>query len=343
MCQTMERESDADTDRADQAVEKLLENTAQALLTLDALLPEEHPARQAEHDQVAIAALLAVIAFGNKTANWKRCLELLEKIKPIAVGAATIERIEEAIAIAKRNLEASQCWFCGENPADDKCAEQVPMYGNVQTQYVSYNQTRTTWNYLTVKVPRCQVCSVKNSYGTAITVEVILCFILSFIGLDMIFNIHIVNDTLGNIFGLIWGKNMLLAFLVAMGILFCRLVRRRIGLSIFWFCLFAVSAFIISAVIIEKLNLFIFKSFIINGIEYVLNYNWMLFLCSLVIFLIISWFILKTTYEIRKNYIKNIKLALGQTNVKYRMRNDYPGIKELLNSGWKFGAGPNAQ
>jgi len=119
LCESAQREGDANPEQADQVVTRLLEQTVKPLSILDAVLPTDHSARQAEHDQVAMAGLLAAIDFGNKTKKWKTCLTLMDRIAPLGVGAAANKRIADNLVIVKRNVEEGLCWFCGENPADD--------------------------------------------------------------------------------------------------------------------------------------------------------------------------------------------------------------------------------
>ncbi len=173
ICDLAKKDTDADPAKADAVIERLLEQTSGPLALFDLLLPENNPARIAEHDQVALAALSCQIAFGNKTDNWKRSLELLNRLTPLAASTAAKERIAHNQKIVQNNFEDALCWFCGQNPGDDKFVHEVGMHGEIQHIPIP-GGTRTTWRHMKVKVPRCQACrseaSKQENIGTAVWV-----------------------------------------------------------------------------------------------------------------------------------------------------------------------------
>lgn len=156
-CEAATKAKEADPANADTVAERLLEQTARPLALLDLLLPEDNPARIAEHDQVALAALSCQIAFGNKTEKWSHSLNLIERIARIALSTAAKERIESNRKVVQSNVEFDKlhktCWFCQSEVAADNSAHDVEMYGDVE-----HEDSRVRWRQLTVKVPRCSVC-----------------------------------------------------------------------------------------------------------------------------------------------------------------------------------------
>ncbi|MGH6816111.1 MAG: hypothetical protein ACREC6_10420, partial [Hyphomicrobiaceae bacterium] len=102
--ETALRESKADPVNADKAVERLISEAGTSLGLLDLLLPAEHPTRQAEHDEAAIAAMFCQIKFHNSTHDYRRALVLQDRIDPIAAGAGAKDRLAYNRKIIERNL-----------------------------------------------------------------------------------------------------------------------------------------------------------------------------------------------------------------------------------------------
>ena len=155
--ETAERAAEADEASAEQAAEQLLDRAAAPLAGIDLLLPESHPARGAEHDLLAQRALTCQVVFGNRTSRHARSLELLDRIVGLASSAGVKDRLARERRTVAENLEASLCWTCGRNAADEPLAVPVPMYGDVRREATSEG-VRTAWRHLTIKVPRCRQC-----------------------------------------------------------------------------------------------------------------------------------------------------------------------------------------
>lgn len=169
LCDAAKAEAERDPDQADSVAQRLLNQTNDALALLDLLLPENSPARIAEHDQVALTALGGCILFGNKTLNWKRALELQDMLASLAASTAAKDRISHNRAILQDNYNSTVCWFCGQNQGDEKCAVEVKMHGDVQRMPAMLSiggiqipdpngGIRITWRHLAVKIPRCPAC-----------------------------------------------------------------------------------------------------------------------------------------------------------------------------------------
>ncbi|MEA2081098.1 MAG: hypothetical protein U9P00_14860 [Pseudomonadota bacterium] len=145
---------------------ELLNQADPGLALVDALLPENDPVRTAIHDDVVDAANLCQVAYGNKTEDWKGTLDLIDRILLIVAGEHQKERIEGNREVVQKNLDASQCFFCGEEQADPDVGIEVKMYGDVRQ---SYEQLK--WRLTTVTVPRCRHCaelrSANADFGSA--------------------------------------------------------------------------------------------------------------------------------------------------------------------------------
>ena len=184
-CENAKKDLEADMNKADQIAKQLLENTKEPLGLLDLLLHEKNPARMAEHDQIADTALSCIIKFGNETKNWRRSLELLDMLAPLAVGTAAEKRIMENRRIAKKYADCSMpfilrvqnpspqwgsvekipdalmCFFCKQNVGTDNSVLEVEMHGDIHVEDLGYYR-RITWRHCKVKVPRCPSC--KNAH-----------------------------------------------------------------------------------------------------------------------------------------------------------------------------------
>jgi hypothetical protein len=162
LCATAERDASADVEHADAIGRRLLEQGRPLLGQIDCLLPKGDAARDGAHDEVALRVLQCAINYGNKTDDWPPCLALMEQSLQLAASQTTIARINDNLVIVRGNIKLNQCFFCEKNAKDEKFKLSVTMHGNVKTQYVAYNTTRTTWSHNTFTVPRCAACAAAH-------------------------------------------------------------------------------------------------------------------------------------------------------------------------------------
>lgn len=161
LCQTAESRVSGREESGYETTRGLLEEAKPLLIMLDDLLPAGNRLRDEARDQVAQTALDCQIPFGNKTENWKACVELLELTKPYPVSASIKNRIEENLKVVRENLRLKTlitCWFCKENEGDENATLEVQMYGDVKRYSTGLNSTRVEWRNATVSVPRCMQC-----------------------------------------------------------------------------------------------------------------------------------------------------------------------------------------
>ena len=190
MCQASAREVSADTQHGDSITRRLFEHSRPLLATIDCLLPAGDPVRDGAHDEVALQALDGQIAFGQKTEDWRTSVQLLEEALAIAASASARSRIEENLVYVRDANRRYTCFFCDERRTEESAEIDVSMHGNVKRQPAGYNQIQTTWDYATIKVPRCSSCATahKNqssaresvtwvAWLSCIFYVVVLCFI----------------------------------------------------------------------------------------------------------------------------------------------------------------------
>ncbi len=156
-CASADVEISANVDQTDQILKRFLQDARPKLEILNCLLGAGDRLRDAEHDQVAQTVRDNMVAFGNKTEDWKACEELLCAIQPLAVSPSIKSKIADDLEKVRENREFNTCWFCKENKPDEKAAAIVDMFGNV-TQTPTLNGTHYEWRHLPVKVPRCRQC-----------------------------------------------------------------------------------------------------------------------------------------------------------------------------------------
>ena len=157
LCSEVASEAEANPKAASRLAERVLDDFPPLIEPLDRLQSQGHPVRQGLHDDIALVARHCVVAYGNATKDWKPCLDLTERILALPIAPSMRERIEGDMKSLRENVEASQCWFCKVNAAQDEAAMGVLMHGDVQQKWVVLS-TRYTWRQVTVPVPRCARC-----------------------------------------------------------------------------------------------------------------------------------------------------------------------------------------
>jgi hypothetical protein len=175
------------------AAQDLLDSSKESLEVTKGLLDDGHSTRTQLFDLVASTCFGCLIAYGNKTSDWKPCIDLLKKAEQLAVTEDLKKRVRENLAIATQNHEAKilheTCWFCKKKSADAKFSLEVKMYGDVRSstshelihvptydkngniighqhwsrgnsdsRIEDYLNPKCTWTNIAVNVPRCSYC-----------------------------------------------------------------------------------------------------------------------------------------------------------------------------------------
>lgn len=155
-----ERAVEADPDQGGEVTSRFLEQAEPLLSLLRAALADDDPILRGARDEVAGRVLSCAVDLGNATGDWRTTCALLERALPVAVTESVRDRIERNLETVRANLLYAVCWFCGENPADDDAAHRVKMYGDVKRERAGIygGQIRTSWQKLTIPVPRCPGC-----------------------------------------------------------------------------------------------------------------------------------------------------------------------------------------
>ena len=165
-CVELSAKADKDHSKADNVATELLKETAPLLSVIDLLLPKEDVARVNAHDEVATAAMQCQILHGNKTADWKTSLDILQEALRLVGSESVLSRIRKNIEIVTINMKVNLCFFCERNQADNDSVIEVGMHGEVQKIPTGYNSYRITWRHGKIKVPRCAECKRNHERTT---------------------------------------------------------------------------------------------------------------------------------------------------------------------------------
>ncbi len=159
LCQNLATQSASDVDHSDTQVERFLDTMETILIILDNILPKDDMIRINTHDEAALAAFNGIIAFVNKTKEFKKAFDVLQRIKKMASSNAVIARIQENIQVIESNMPYTTCWFCKKSKPSPEAEITVDMYGEVKRDYVS---GQVSWKQFPVKVPRCLRCKTEH-------------------------------------------------------------------------------------------------------------------------------------------------------------------------------------
>lgn len=166
ICKTTNNNINSDPAHANEDVERLFKQASPLLETLDCLLPRNHPTRDGMHDEVSLAILQGMIAFGNETKNWEGVLDPIKKARGLATTGTTQGRLDENLRIVEGNIQYARdfltCWFCQKNPMNDVAAVEVKMYGDVVST-PTWQGSQLTWRHGSVKIPRCEECKAAHT------------------------------------------------------------------------------------------------------------------------------------------------------------------------------------
>ena len=108
VCESVPAKSKSEPDRADELAEKIAADTQPLIAALDALLGAENRVCQGAHNTVAEAVRACTIDYGNETEKWKRCIELLNLARGIAVDDGLRVQLQEDISRVETNSQQEQ-------------------------------------------------------------------------------------------------------------------------------------------------------------------------------------------------------------------------------------------
>ncbi|MGH3375759.1 MAG: hypothetical protein ACRDP6_13560 [Actinoallomurus sp.] len=158
--ETAEQAVNAEPAKGSELTTRFLDQADPLLGLLNATLSVDDPVLRGVRDEVAVRVLRCIVGYGNATDDWLTTRTTLERALPLAVSPSLRDRIEQNLVTVRTNLVYGMCWFCENNRAEDAAVHPVRMYGNVtRTRAGVYGgQIRTSWQKLTVSVPRCAAC-----------------------------------------------------------------------------------------------------------------------------------------------------------------------------------------
>lgn len=169
--------SKRDVTNGAEIAKELLDATKQPLAIIRSLLDEGHAIRSYLFDLVYDACSTCLIAYGNKTEDWLTCVHLLKQTESLVPTEEARNKLRTNIAQAEENHRQktlyAMCWFCKMSSAEETAKLQVPMYGDVQQEWVVVG-TRYKYRTLTASVPRCPACKKAHSTGAGVSLACII-------------------------------------------------------------------------------------------------------------------------------------------------------------------------
>lgn len=153
-----------------QCAEQLLTLSNDIVTAANYLLDADNPLRCRILEGIFQACNNYLVAFGNQTKKWKECLDLNERLKPLACTDALRKRVEENGKILEGNVEdaidETICFSCGKRNGEKRLfggvvtisKKAVALYGNIQRNYESFGGVRFSKH--DIEVPCCEKCSV---------------------------------------------------------------------------------------------------------------------------------------------------------------------------------------
>ncbi len=96
---------------ANQYVRELHEQAQEPLSVIGSILPADDARTVGAHDSVGQAMLSGQIDYGEKTDDWKECLDLLKLAREVARGAELIERVDRNTRIVADNAKSQNDWY----------------------------------------------------------------------------------------------------------------------------------------------------------------------------------------------------------------------------------------
>ncbi|MDY0152136.1 MAG: hypothetical protein RBS43_07685 [Candidatus Cloacimonas sp.] len=110
MCTSAYSQAMMDTVKAIECSISLIKQTESLLATLDLFLPADDSNREAIHNEIVDTIIKIHIEYINKTEDYQASLQVLLKLKPIAIGKAAKSRIEEKIKIVEDIIDFGNYW-----------------------------------------------------------------------------------------------------------------------------------------------------------------------------------------------------------------------------------------
>ncbi len=100
--------AEVNPNRANKIVRRLLAETKTNLAAVESILGKGHQVTELAYDAVARTMRECILVFGNETANWKECYELLKKARIMARDPSVCERIDNDIHQVKENIDSQR-------------------------------------------------------------------------------------------------------------------------------------------------------------------------------------------------------------------------------------------
>jgi uncharacterized RDD family membrane protein YckC len=110
LCKNAQEQANADAAHADRVTTELLDNCEPLINMLALMLAEDSPVLQTIRDEVALSGLSGQILYGNKTEDWAKSLELVQRVYRIASSQSAKDRIKQNLDTVSNNVKAGNNW-----------------------------------------------------------------------------------------------------------------------------------------------------------------------------------------------------------------------------------------
>ncbi len=147
---------------------KLLEDTEEIRHVAEGMLKDGQRIKTGLFTSIVSACNRYQVQYGNKTEDWKSCLELLTRLKDIACTPESKKVVDGNIETVKNNIDYEKrkntCWFCGNSISCDKCYYEIKLYGDAYyTEFDPLKGSRYKYKEVPVKIPCCDKCRSRYS------------------------------------------------------------------------------------------------------------------------------------------------------------------------------------
>ena len=143
----------------------ILQRTDEPLRVSRIVFDKGAPIRNAIVTTIFRGVRRCLIAYGNKTQDWDECLKITAKLKLLAETPEQVRMAEDDNRAVSQNKktrdERDLCWFCKRNKAVANCEVTIPMYGDVQHDFLTH---QIRWRTIKLRVPRCTSCKSKTAF-----------------------------------------------------------------------------------------------------------------------------------------------------------------------------------
>ena len=152
--------------------ENVLDASSEIVVAAKYLLEADNGLRERIFSEIFQACNGYLIAFGNKTTQWSKCLELNKRLHDLACTPELLQKVDDNENILQANVDqfviADTCCGCGKRSGERRFwgsrvqlkNQKVKLYGNIRRNYESFGGV--VYSTREIDVPCCEKCSPLN-------------------------------------------------------------------------------------------------------------------------------------------------------------------------------------